>query len=193
MIFHETSLKDAWLIEIERRGDARGYFARTFCRDEFSAHGLPLEFPQQNMSFSASAGTMRGMHFQRAPHAEGKLIRCVRGSVHDVIIDLRPASPTFMKHEAFVLTGETTRQLYCPPGFAHGFQTLTDDVEMTYLMSASYAPGAADGVRYDDPAFAIAWPLAVTDISERDARWPLLDPAALSPATGDLLERIGAI
>lgn len=174
MIFHRTTLADAWLIEPELRSDARGAFARTMCRDEFTAHGLIADFAQQNLSITVQAGTLRGMHFQREPAAEAKLIRCLRGAVHDVIVDLRAGSPSFMRHEAFELSAANGRQLYVPPGFAHGFQTLVNDVEMTYLISAPYTPSAEGGLRYDDPALGIAWPAPVTTLSERDQRWPLL-------------------
>lgn len=172
MIFHPTSLAGAFVIEPELRGDARGAFARTMCRDEFAAHGLVADFAQQNLSVTAQAGTLRGMHFQRDPAAEAKLIRCVRGAVHDVIVDLRAGSPSFLRHEAFELSAANGRQLYVPPGFAHGFQTLVDDVEMTYLISAPYTPSAEGGLRHDDPRLGIDWPLPVATLSERDRRWP---------------------
>lgn len=176
MIFHDTTLKDARLIEPELRGDERGSFARTMCRDEFAKHGLVTGYMQQNMSVSARAGTIRGMHFQRPPYAEAKLVRCVRGAILDVIVDLRPDSPSYLKHEGFELSARNHRQLYVPPGFAHGFQTLVDDIEVSYLVSAPYTPEAEGGVRYSDPMLGIAWPLPVTVISEKDANWPLLTP-----------------
>lgn len=172
MKFHQTTLKDAMLIDLERRGDDRGFFARTFCVDEFAANGLPTEFVQQNTSYSANKGTLRGMHFQRAPHGEDKLIRCLRGAIVDIIIDLRPDSPTFKKWEAFELNDENKRQLLVPKGFAHGFQTVSDNVEVTYLVSAKYTPSAEGGVRWNDPAFAITWPLTPTDMSDKDKTWP---------------------
>lgn len=174
MIFHETTLKDAWLIEPELRGDARGSFARTMCREEFSAHGLVTDYVQQNMSVSSTAGTVRGMHFQRPPHTEAKLVRCVRGRILDVIVDLRAGSPSYLRHEGFELSAENHRQLYVPPGFAHAFQTLVDDIEVSYLVSAPYTPQAEGGVRYSDPMLGIEWPLPVTVISDKDASWPLL-------------------
>lgn len=174
MIFHPTTLPGAFIIELELRADARGSFARTMCRDEFAEHGLVTEFAQQNLSCSVHAGTLRGMHFQKPPYAEAKLIRCVRGAVLDVIVDLRPDSPSYMRHEAFELSAANRRQIYVPQGFAHGFQTLVDDVEMTYLISAPYTPAAEAGLRYDDPRLGIAWPRPVTVLSERDQRWPLL-------------------
>jgi dTDP-4-dehydrorhamnose 3,5-epimerase len=172
MLFHNTTLADAKLIDLEVRGDARGFFARTFCETEFAAQGLETRFVQQNASFSAQRGTLRGMHFQRGADAEVKLIRCVRGSILDVIIDLRPDSATFKRHEGFVLSAQNHRMLYAPRGFAHGFITLTDDVEVTYLVSAAYAPGAEAGVRYNDPAFGIDWPMAPTVMSDKDRHWP---------------------
>lgn len=177
MIFTETTLKDAWLIDLQPRGDDRGMFARTFCRDEFAAHGMETSYVQQNMSVSAFKGTLRGMHFQRQPHAEVKVIRCVRGAILDVIVDMRPESPSYLKHEGFELTAENRRELYVPRGFAHGFMTLTDDVEVTYLVSAVYTPAAESGLRYDDPKLGISWPLEVTTISDKDRIWPLLTDA----------------
>lgn len=174
MIYRKTSLADAWLIDIEPRGDERGFFARTMCREEFAAHGMATDYVQQNMSTSAQAGTLRGLHFQRAPHTEAKLVRCLRGALVDVIVDLRAGSPSYLRHEAFELTAANRRQLYVPPGFAHSFQTLADDTEVSYLVSSAYAPAAEGGLRYDDPALGIAWPLAVTAISDKDAKWPLL-------------------
>ncbi len=176
MIFHKTTLQDAWLIEIEPRGDERGIFARTMCREEFAAHGMAQDFVQQNMSTSAKAGTLRGMHFQRAPHMEAKLVRCIRGAVLDVIVDLRAGSPSYLRHEAFELTADNRRQLYVPPGFAHSFQTLVDDSEVSYLVSAAYAPQSEGGLRYDDPLLGISWPLPITAISDKDATWPYLVP-----------------
>ncbi|WP_291197249.1 dTDP-4-dehydrorhamnose 3,5-epimerase [Hyphomonas sp.] len=171
MKFHPTTLKDAVLIELERRGDDRGFFARTFCADEFAANGLPTEFVQQNMSYSATKGTIRGMHFQRAPHAEDKLIRCLRGAIVDIILDLRPDSPTYKRWEAFELNEENKRQLLVPKGFAHGFQTVSDHVEVTYLVSSRYNGAAEGGVRWNDPAFGITWPLAPTEMSDKDKKW----------------------
>jgi dTDP-4-dehydrorhamnose 3,5-epimerase len=175
MIFSKTSLKDAWLIDLERRGDDRGFFARSMCQREFAAHGLETNFVQQNTSVSATKGTLRGMHFQREPHIEAKLVRCLSGSILDVIVDLRPSSPTFRRYEAFELDGENRRQLYVPRGFAHGFQTLSPNVEVAYLVTNFYTPEAEGGVRYDDPAFGIKWPLSVTVISDKDRNWPLLE------------------
>ncbi|KQT60483.1 MULTISPECIES: dTDP-4-dehydrorhamnose 3,5-epimerase [unclassified Aureimonas] len=176
MIFHETDLKDARLIDIEPRGDERGWFGRTFCADEFGKQGLETIFVQQNASVSAEKGTVRGMHFQRPPHGEVKLLRCLRGAILDVIIDLRRSSPTFLRHQGFELSAENRRLLYVPKGFAHGFQTLTDDVEVSYLVSSPYTPASEGGVRFDDPLFGIEWPLPVSVISEKDAKWALVTP-----------------
>lgn len=177
MIFHPTELKDARLIELRLMGDERGAFARTFSRDEFAEAGMASTYVQQNMSVSARAGTVRGMHFQRPPHAEAKLVRCLRGAILDVIVDLRRGSPTYLRHEGFELSAANCHQLYVPPGFAHGFQTLVDDVEVSYLVSAAYAPAAEGGLRHDDPLLGIAWPRSATVLSAKDAGWPLLDPS----------------
>lgn len=178
MIFHKTTLQDACLIEPEKRGDERGFFARTFCTDEFAAHGLITTYVQQNTSFSRHKGTLRGLHFQRGAAAEAKLIRCLRGAILDVIVDLRGASPTYLKSEAFELSADNRRHLYVPPGFAHSFQTLTDDVEVSYLVSSPYTPAAEGGLRYNDPLLALNWPLPVSVISDKDAQWPYLQPNA---------------
>ena len=174
MKFTPANVRDAWIVDIEPRSDERGFFARTMCSDEFARHGLKSNFVQQNVSTSAERGTIRGMHYQLPPHSEVKLVRCVRGAILDVIIDLRSDSPTFMQHAAVELAAETYRMLYVPEGFAHGFQTLTDDIEVTYLVTAAYAPNAERGVRYNDPAFGIDWPLPVSSISPKDASWPLV-------------------
>lgn len=178
MIFSKTSLKDAWLLDIEPHGDARGFFARTMCKDEFVEHGLISDYVQQNMSFTLYKGTLRGMHFQRGTAAEAKLVRCVKGAIVDVIVDIRCNSATYLKHEAFELTEHNRRQLFVPAGFAHSFQTLTDDVEVSYLVSAPYTPSAEGGLLYSDPVLGIKWPLEVTNISEKDASWPLIDKSA---------------
>jgi dTDP-4-dehydrorhamnose 3,5-epimerase len=179
MRFSKTELCGAWLIEPMPARDERGFFARTFCVKEFKEHGLTTRFVQHNASQSATRGTLRGMHFQRAPHGEVKVVTCLKGAIWDVIIDLRPKSPTCRQWRGFELTAANRRQLYVPKGFAHGFQTLCDDVEVGYLISVFYAPAAASGVRHDDPAFAIDWPLPVSAISEKDRTWPVfLDAAA---------------
>ena len=176
MIFHTTQLPGLLLIEPEEVHDTRGFFARTFCAEEFHAHGLPTAFPQCNLSFNHKRGTLRGMHFQKAPHEELKLVRCTQGAVWDVVIDLRPDSPAFMQHLGFELTAQNRHQLVVPKGCAHGFQTLCDHTELFYMMSDPFAPGFGAGVRYSDPAFGIAWPLPVAVISERDAEYPDFQP-----------------
>lgn len=172
MLFRQTELTGVRLIELEPARDERGFFARTFCTREFAAQGLETTFPQHSVSHTTRAGSVRGMHFQRTPHEEVKLLRCVKGAIHDVLIDLRPDSPTYRRWEAYELTAENRRQLYVPAGLAHGFQTLAPDTEVAYLISAFYVAEAAAGLRYDDPAFAIAWPLPVTDVSAKDRAWP---------------------
>ena len=172
MRFEETKLCGAWLIEAEPAHDERGFFARTFCSREYAKRGLTTQFVQNSTSHSNARGTLRGMHFQRAPHAEVKVVSCLRGALWDVIIDLRPESPTYRRWQGFELSAANQRQLYIPAGFAHGFQTLCDDTRAGYLISAFYVPEAAAGVRYDDPAFAIEWPLPVSVISEKDRSWP---------------------
>jgi dTDP-4-dehydrorhamnose 3,5-epimerase len=176
MKFSATRLPDAVLVEPERHADARGYFVRTFCVEEFAAHGLATRFPQCSQSHTRARGTLRGMHFQRAPHAEAKLVRCVAGAIFDVIVDLRPGSPGYLRWQGFELSAANGCALYVPEGFAHGFQTLADDTDVFYMISHPYAPGAGAGVRHDDPAFGIAWPLPVAGLSEKDAAWPLVDP-----------------
>jgi dTDP-4-dehydrorhamnose 3,5-epimerase len=172
MIFTPTRLAGLWLVEIEPRVDERGHFARTWCAREFAEHGLDTRLAQASVSFNRRRGTLRGMHFQHPPHAEVKLVRCTRGALWDVAIDLRPDSPTYCGWQGFELTAENAAALYIPEGFAHGFQTLADDTEVFYQMSTFYAPEAAAGVRYDDPAFGIDWPLPVRTIAPRDAAWP---------------------
>jgi dTDP-4-dehydrorhamnose 3,5-epimerase len=172
MIFIETELKDATIIELERREDERGFFARTWCQHEFEEHGLVARIVQANMSYNRLKGTLRGMHFQHAPYAETKLVRAVRGAIYDVIIDLRPESPTFRRWIGVELSADNRRALYVPEGFAHGFQTLSDDADVMYQVSAFYTPGAEGGLRYNDPSFDIQWPLPVSVISDKDAAWP---------------------
>jgi dTDP-4-dehydrorhamnose 3,5-epimerase len=172
MIFKETTLKGAFVIEPERRHDERGFFARTWCQREFAAEGLPPQWVQCNISFSRQRGTLRGMHYQAAPYEEAKLVRCTRGAIYDVIIDLRAESPTFRRWVAVELTTDNRCMLFIPKGFAHGFQTLVDDTEVFYQMSQFYAPEYARGVRWDDPAFKISWPAEKRIISERDQGFP---------------------
>jgi len=174
MKFTELPLAGAYLIELDRRTDERGYFARSFCVQEFSDHGLPTAVVQCNVSFNLARGTLRGMHFQRAPMAEAKLVRCTRGAIYDVIIDLRQGSPTCCRWYGAELTEENGSALFVPEGFAHGFQTLADKSEVFYQMFAGYSSEHADGVRWDDPAFGISWPLPVTAIADRDRAFPLL-------------------
>lgn len=175
MHFHPLEISDAILIEPERRSDERGFFARVFCMEEFARAGLPTHFPQSNVSFNAKAGTVRGMHYQLAPHEEPKVVRCTRGAIYDVIVDLRPGSPTLHRSVGVELSAENGLMLYIPPGFAHGFQTLVDTTEVFYLMGDVYAPELARGVRWDDPALAISWPLPVSVIAERDLSYPAVE------------------
>jgi dTDP-4-dehydrorhamnose 3,5-epimerase len=177
MTFRETPLAGAFLIELERHPDERGFFARTFDPEELAAHGLSTRIVQMSMARNTAAGTVRGMHFQFPPFAEVKLVRCTRGAVLDVIVDLRPESPTFGRHYGVELDAEAGATLYIPERFAHGYQTLSDDADVNYAMTAPYAPDAAAGLRHDDPALGISWPLPVTAISERDTVWPLFDEA----------------
>lgn len=184
MLFAETPLAGAFLIDIEPRGDVRGFFARTFCQREFEAHGLSTAVAQSNVAYNERKGTLRGMHWQAAPATEPKLVRCTRGAIHDVIVDLRPGSPTYLRHFAVELSEENRRSLYVPDLFAHGYLTLTDRAEVTYLVGEFYAPGNERGLRYDDPALGIEWPAPVDVISDKDRAWPLLVPGASSPALG---------
>lgn len=172
MIFQETPLKGAFVIQPERREDARGFFARTWCQREVEVHGLNPRLVQCSISFNLRKGTLRGLHYQAAPHEEAKLIRCTMGAIHDVVVDLRDDSPTFRGHFAIVLSAENRQMLYVPEGFAHGFQTLEDNTEVSYQMSEFFAPESARGVRWDDPAFGIAWPPADRIIAERDRSYP---------------------
>jgi len=167
-----TAIAGAKLVELERFDDERGFFARSYCQREFEAAGLAACAAQCNVSFNRSRGTLRGMHFQRAPHAEAKLVRCTRGTIYDVIVDLRKGSPSFLKWVALELSAENRRALYIPEGIAHGFQTLEDACEVFYQMSAFYHPEAAAGVRWNDPAFRIEWPIAQPTVSARDAGYP---------------------
>jgi dTDP-4-dehydrorhamnose 3,5-epimerase len=173
--FTELPLAGAFRVELEPRGDARGFFARMFCNEEFAAYGLATEWVQCNTSFSAIMGTLRGLHFQRTPMAETKLLRCIRGTIFDVIVDLRAGSPTFGRWHGERM-GEQNRTMICvPAGFAHGFQTLTPDVEMLYFHSAPYSATHEGGLLWNDVRVAVTWPLAVTEISVRDAAFPTLD------------------
>jgi len=172
--FTETQLKGAFLIELEPHEDSRGFFARTFCAREFKEHGLESNFVQCSLSMTRSRGTLRGMHYQLPPAYEIKLIRCVAGAIHDVIVDLRRDSPTYLQHFGVDLTAQNRRALYVPKMFAHGFQTLEDGSEVFYQMSEFYAPDKSAGVRFDDPKLGIQWPLPVATIADKDRTWPLL-------------------
>lgn len=176
MEFHQTPLVPALLIDIEKRGDTRGFFARIFCAQEFANLGLDDKFVQVNNSFSASRGTLRGLHYQLPPAAEVKLVRCVRGAFYDVILDLRPASPTFGQSFGAELSAENRRMMYVPRGFAHAILTLEDNSEALYFSSAFYASERERGVRWNDPGFAIRWPIEPVEISAKDAAWPDFDP-----------------
>lgn len=176
MIFTETELPGAFVIELERRGDERGFFARAWCRREFEERGLSGRIVQCNLSFNDRSGTLRGLHYQVAPSEETKLVRCISGAVYDVIVDLRPSSPTFKRWLGVELTADNRCALYVPEGFAHGYQTLIDGTETLYQVSEFYAPDAERGVRWDDPAFGIEWPEArELIISEKDLSWPDFD------------------
>lgn len=174
MKFIETKLKRAYLIKPELLEDERGFFSRTFCQKEFEAYGLNPRIAQCNISYNKHKGTLRGMHYQAAPMAETKLVRCTRGAIYDVIIDLRPESPTYCQWIAEELNAENSKMMYVPEGFAHGFQTLKDDTEVFYQMSEFYSPEHARGVRWNDPAFGIEWPLNTKIISEKDKNYPLI-------------------
>lgn len=179
MRFESTGIPGMHLIRLDRRSDERGYFARLWCAEELAANGLVSSVAQVNTGFSPRAGTLRGMHHQVAPHLEVKLARCVRGAVFDVAVDLRVDSPTYLQWRGYELREGDDQILYIPGGCAHGYQTLVDDSELVYFASVPYAPSAARGVRWDDPAFAIRWPREVSVISQADATWPALMPASL--------------
>jgi dTDP-4-dehydrorhamnose 3,5-epimerase len=172
MIVSATRLADARLIDIEPQQDERGFFARIWCARELKAHGIDVDLAQENLSLNRRAGTLRGLHYQKPPHAEAKIVRCVRGAIFDVIVDIRPGSPTYGSWEGFRLDADNRRALYVPKGFVHGFQSLVDDTEVLYQMTAFHAPDSAAGFRGDDPALAITWPLPVSAISARDRAWP---------------------
>ena len=175
MTFHPTSHEGVWRLEPERRVDERGFFARTWCEAEFAAHGLHTRWPQGNVTRTLARGMIRGLHWQTAPRPEIKLVRCSQGRIWDVVVDVRPDSPRFGTWEAFELSAENGRQLYIPAGFAHGFQCLEDDSEVTYLMGDSYVPELARGVHWNDPKVGIRWPVADPVLSERDRNLPGLD------------------
>jgi dTDP-4-dehydrorhamnose 3,5-epimerase len=176
VIFTETPLRGAFVVEPEPLEDARGFFARTWCRREWEARGLETRIAQCSVSFNKKKGTLRGMHYQVEPFAETKVVRCTRGSLYDVIVDLRPDSPSFTGSFAVVLTAENRKAVYVPAGFAHGFQTLEDEAEVAYQISEFFSPGHARGVRWDDPAFGIRWPEDDRTIADRDRSYPNFDP-----------------
>jgi dTDP-4-dehydrorhamnose 3,5-epimerase len=175
MIFTELPLPGAYVVDMERLADDRGFFARSYCGDEFAARGLGPDLRQCSVSYNARKGTLRGMHYQVAPHEEHKLVRCTAGAIFDVIIDIRTASPTYRHWFGVELTMDNRRSLFIPPGFAHGFVSLSDDTEVYYMISVAHAPAFSRGVRWNDPAFAIDWPMPPAVISDRDAAYPLLD------------------
>ena len=175
MIFTETKLKGAFIIDLERREDSRGFFARAFCQHEFEDHGLKPIIAQANVAFNHKKGTLRGMHFQFPPTAETKLVRCTRGAILDIIVDLRPESPAYLQHVAVELTEDNGRALYVPERFAHGYQVLRDKTETSYQVGEFYAPGSESGLLYNDPRLKLEWPLPVAVISEKDEHWKTLD------------------
>ncbi len=182
MIFTETPIPGAFAIDLEKRGDDRGFFARAFCEQEFAAHQLVTRFVQVNNSLSAQKGTLRGMHYQLAPRAETKLVRCIRGALYDLILDLRPGSSTFGQSFGAELSADNRRMMYVPKGFGHGFITLTDDTEAFYFVDEFYAPESERGVRWNDPRFSLSWPLAPVVLSDKDASQRDFDPAWHLPA-----------
>ena len=174
MRFTAMPLSGAYLIQLEPRTDARGTFSRAFCAREFAAQALTESFVQANLSTNLRAGIVRGLHFQNAPHGEAKLVQCVKGSVYDVIVDIRRESATYLRWTGVELSDSNGLMIYVPAGFAHGYQTLDDGANVLYLVSEFYTPEAEGGLRYNDPKLAIKWPVAVSDVSEKDSRWPLL-------------------
>lgn len=184
MIFEATALVGAFVLHPERRVDERGFFARTWCKDEFATHGIAIDMLQASVSHNRMAGTLRGLHFSQVPAKEAKLVRCERGRIFDVIVDLRPTSPSYLKHLTVVLDADAGVALYVPPGLAHGFQTLADDSTVFYMMSEAYRPDLADGIRYDDRTFAIGWPVGVSLINERDRSYPDFTPGRPTPTAG---------
>jgi len=175
MKFTETKLKGAFILDLEERHDHRGFFARSFCVEEFAAQGLLPTVAQCSLAFTHQRGTLRGLHYQAVPSCESKLMRCISGAVQDIVVDMRPESPTYLQHISIELSAENRRSLYIPPLFAHGYQTLTHSVEILLQVGESYRPGGERGLRYNDPVLGINWPLEVTEISEKDQAWDLLN------------------
>ena len=175
MVFTETKLKGAYIIDLERREDSRGFFARAFCQKEFAAHGLKPTIAQANIAHNIRKGTMRGMHFQFPPAAETKLVRCTRGAILDIIVDLRPESPTYLQHVAVELNEENQRALYVPERFAHGYQVLVDNTDTSYQVGEFYTPSAESGLLHDDPRLGLEWPLPITAISDKDQKFAPID------------------
>jgi dTDP-4-dehydrorhamnose 3,5-epimerase len=175
VIFSETKLDGAFIIDLELKEDNRGFFARAFCQQEFEEHGLKPVIAQANLAFNKRKGSVRGMHFQFPPAAETKLVRCTRGAILDIIVDLRPESPTYLDHVAVELTADNHRALYVPERFAHGYQVLEDVTETSYQVGEFYTPESEGGLRYDDPALGLTWPLPVTEMSDKDRAWALLE------------------
>jgi dTDP-4-dehydrorhamnose 3,5-epimerase len=175
MIFTQSPLPGAFLVDLELLTDERGFFARTYCADEFAAQGLSMPLRQCSVSYNARKGTLRGLHYQAAPHEEHKLVRCTAGAIFDVIVDIRPHSPHYRQWFGTELSAQNRRAVFIPPGFAHGFVTLSDDAEVYYMISVAHSPQHAQGFRWSDPAFGIQWPAAPSVISARDAAYPLLD------------------
>lgn len=188
MIFTETALQGAFIIDLDPRPDSRGFFARTFCQREFADHGLKPVIAQANVAFNHRKGTLRGMHFQCPPSPESKFVRCTRGAILDIIVDLRPESPTYLQHVSVELTADNHRALYVPERFGHGYQALEDKTETSYQMGEFYAPGDEGGLLYNDPALGLSWPLPVTVISEKDQAWPLLESQG-----ADLVRRMSLV
>jgi dTDP-4-dehydrorhamnose 3,5-epimerase len=197
VIFTATKLEGAFTIDLDRKEDNRGFFARAFCQQEFEEHGLKPLIAQANIAFNRRKGSVRGMHFQFPPAAETKLVRCTRGGILDVIVDLRPESPTYLDHISVELTADNHRALYVPERFAHGYQVLEDDTETSYQVGEFYAPETEGGLRYDDPRLGLTWPLPVTEMSKKDRAWALLEEiepeVARRMALGQPREAEGAI
>ena len=192
MIFTETELKGVFLVDLDRKEDERGFFARVWCRDEFERHGLSVQLAQCNISFNCHAGTLRGLHYQVPPHAETKLVRCTQGAIFDVVVDIRRGSPTFRQWVGVELTAGNRRSLYIPEGFAHGFVTLEAETEVFYQMSTSYHAASGRGLRYDDPLLNIEWPVTIRRVNERDQNYPLLQEEessefSFSPSTAPVV------